>query len=114
MHVSNPGETWIGIFAAAFIGFVFCVSVRVTGSAWWGIGCHAGWDWAETYFYGTADSGLTPQSCYLTSHPAGNPLWSGGAVGPEGSVLVLGAILLLLVVVLVYGRLSVRATLAAA
>ena len=106
MHVSNPGETWIGIFAAAFIGFVFCVSVRLTGSAWWAIGCHAAWDWAETYFYGTADSGLTPQGCYLTSHPAGNPLWSGGAVGPEGSLLVLGAILFLLALVLVYGRLS--------
>lgn len=114
MHVSNPGETWIGIFAAAFIGFVFCVSVRVTGSAWWAIGCHAAWDWAETYFYGTADSGLTPQGCYLTSHPAGNPLWSGGAVGPEGSVLVLGAILLLLVMVLVYSRLSARNAPAAA
>ena len=108
MHVSNPGETWIGIFAAAFIGFAFCVSVRVTGSAWWAIGCHAGWDWAETYFYGTADSGITPQGSYLTSSPAGNPLWSGGAVGPEGSLLVLGAILLLLAVVLVYGRLSAR------
>ncbi|MGD0481867.1 MAG: CPBP family intramembrane glutamic endopeptidase [Terracidiphilus sp.] len=108
MHVSNPGETWIGIFAAAFIGFVFCVSVRLTGSAWWAIGCHAGWDWAETYFYGTADSGLNPQGCYLTSSPAGNPLWSGGAVGPEGSLLVLGAILLLLALVLVYGRLSAR------
>jgi len=108
MHVSNPGETGIGIFAAAFIGFVFCVSVRVTGSAWWAIGCHAGWDWAETYFYGTADSGLTPQGCYLTSTPAGNPLWSGGAVGPEGSLLVLGAILFLLALVLVYSRLSAR------
>jgi hypothetical protein len=108
MHVSNPGETWIGIFAAAFMGFVLCVSVRITGSAWWAIGCHAGWDWGETYFYGTADSGLTPQGCYLTSHPAGSPLWSGGAVGPEGSVLVLGAVLLLLVLVFIYGRLSVR------
>jgi uncharacterized protein len=108
MHVSNPGETWIGIFAAAFIGFVFCVSVRLTGSAWWAIGCHAAWDWAETYFYGTADSGLTPQGSYLTSTPAGNPLWSGGAVGPEGSVLVLGAILLLLAGVLVYGRRCAR------
>jgi hypothetical protein len=108
IHVSNPGETSIGIFAAAFIGFVFCVSVRLTGSAWWAIGCHAGWDWAETYFYGTADSGLSPQGCYLTSSPAGNPLWSGGAVGPEGSVLVLGAILFLLALVLVYSRFNSR------
>ena len=110
IHVSNPNEAWIGIFAAAFIGFVFCVSVRVTGSVWWAIGCHAGWDWAETYFYGTADSGLSAHGSYLTSTPAGNPLWSGGAVGPEGSVFVLAAILLLLALVLIYGRLSSRAT----
>jgi len=108
VHVSNPNEAWIGIFAAAFIGFVFCVSVRVTGSAWWAIGCHAGWDWGETYLYGTADSGLTPHGCYLSSSPAGNALWSGGAVGPEGSLLVLAAILLLLALVLLYGRWTTR------
>ena len=90
IHTTNGGENWIGIFAASFIGFVFCVSVRVTGSAWWAIGCHAGWDWAETFFYGTADSGLPAQGHFLTTSPAGNPLWSGGADGPEGSLLVLG------------------------
>jgi hypothetical protein len=105
IHTANNGENWIGIFAAAAIGFVFCVSVWVTGSAWWAIGCHAGWDWAETYFYGTADSGLPAQGHYLTTSPAGNLFWSGGADGPEGSVLVLGVILLLLVALLViYGR----------
>ncbi len=108
VHVSNSGEAWIGIFSAAFIGFVFCVSIRITGSAWWAIGCHAAWDWAETYFYGTADSGMKPHGSFLTSTPAGNPLWSGGSVGPEGSVLVLGVILLLLALLLLYGRLSAR------
>ena len=95
----------VGIFAAAAIGFVFCVSVRVTGSAWWAIGCHFSWDWAETYFYGTADSGLPAQGHFLSTNPAGNALWSGGADGPEGSLLVLGVILLLLAALLViYGR----------
>jgi membrane protease YdiL (CAAX protease family) len=105
IHLGNKGENWIGIFAAALIGFVFCVSVRVTGSAWWAIGCHAAWDWAETYFYGTADSGMVARGHYLNSSPAGNALWSGGADGPEGSLLVLGVILLLLAALLViYGR----------
>jgi len=105
VHVDNSGEAWIGIFAAAAIGFVFCVSVRLTGSAWWAIGCHAGWDWGETYFYGTADSGLTAHGSFLTSSPSGNPLWSGGSVGPEGSLLVLAVILLLLIYLLIaYGR----------
>ena len=105
IHTGNNGENWIGIFAAALIGFVFCVSVRVTGSAWWAIGCHAAWDWAETYFYGTADSGFTARGHLLSTTPAGNALWSGGADGPEGSLLVLGTILLLLAALLViYGR----------
>jgi membrane protease YdiL (CAAX protease family) len=104
IHTGNNGENWIGIFAAAAIGFVFCVSVRVTGSAWWAIGCHASWDWAETYFYGTADSGLVASGHYLTTNPRGNVLWSGGADGPEGSLLVLPVILLLLLVILLYSR----------
>jgi len=113
VHTSNNGENWLGIFAAAAIGFVFCVSIWVTGSAWWAIGCHASWDWAETYFYGTADSGLASKSHFLTTSAAGNVLWSGGTDGPEGSLLVLGVILLLLVaLLLIYGRKRVVASVA--
>ncbi|MGA2339800.1 MAG: CPBP family intramembrane glutamic endopeptidase [Terracidiphilus sp.] len=104
-HTSNNGENWIGVFAASSIGFVFCLSVRLTGSAWWAIGCHAAWDWTETFFYGAADSGLQGQGHFLSASPAGNPLWSGGADGPEGSLLVLGVILLLLLLLLaLYAR----------
>jgi membrane protease YdiL (CAAX protease family) len=105
VHTGNGGENWIGIFAAALIGFVFCVSVRLTGSLWWAIGCHAAWDWAETFFYGTPDSGMVASGHYLTANATGNALWSGGSDGPEGSVLVLAVALLLLVLLLViYGR----------
>ena len=105
LHTGNGGENWIGIFGAGFIGFVFCVSVRLTGSAWWAIGCHASWDWAETFFFGTADSGFRGQGHYLTANAAGNPFWSGGTDGPEGSLLVVGVLLLLLLfLVVVYRR----------
>lgn len=105
IHTFNNGENWIGILAAAAIGFVFCVSVWVTGSAWWAIGCHASWDWAESFLYGTADSGFAARGHYLTSIPAGSALWSGGADGPEGSLLVLPVIgLLLLALMVIYGR----------
>lgn len=104
VHTGNAGENWIGIFAAALIGLVFCVSVWLTGSAWWAIGCHAAWDWAETFFYGTADSGMLPQGHLLTTSPNGPALWSGGADGPEGSLLVLPAALLILAILLVFYR----------
>ena len=111
LHTGNGGENWVGIFQAAAIGFVFCVSVRVTGSAWWAIGCHAAWDWSETYFYGATDSGYVAAGHFLSTNPAGNVLWSGGAAGPEGSALATIVILLLLVfLVIVYGRKSGRET----
>lgn len=103
-HTGNNGENWIGIFAAALIGFVFCVSIWVTGSAWWAIGCHAAWDWAETYFYGTADSGFVAPGHLFSTKPAGNALWSGGADGPEGSLLVIPVVLLLLAWLLIFYR----------
>jgi membrane protease YdiL (CAAX protease family) len=104
IHTGNNGENWIGIFAASLIGFVFCVSVWATGSAWWAIGCHAAWDWAETYFYGAADSGNVAEGHYLTSTPAGPTLWSGGTDGPEGSLLVIPVVLLILLAILVLYR----------
>jgi membrane protease YdiL (CAAX protease family) len=105
IHTANNGETWIGILAAGAIGFVFCVSVRLTGSAWWAIGFHAAWDWAETFFYGTADSGFVAKGHLFTTSPAGSALWSGGTDGPEGSILILPIIpILLLALLLLYGR----------
>jgi uncharacterized protein len=113
-HTGNGGENWVGIFAAGAIGFVFCVSVKVTGSAWWAIGCHAAWDWAETYFYGTPDSGLIAKGHLLSTSPAGQAFWSGGADGPEGSVLVLAIVLLLLLTILALYRRGDRNALPAA
>jgi membrane protease YdiL (CAAX protease family) len=88
-HGSNPGETPVGLFAAAAFGLVFCLSLWYTGSLWWALGCHASWDWAESYFYGTSDSGLVTDGHLFGEHPVGARLWSGGTTGPEGSLLVL-------------------------
>jgi membrane protease YdiL (CAAX protease family) len=105
IHTGNGGENWIGIFAAAAIGFVFCVSIRLTGSAWWAIGFHASWDWAQTFFFGTADSGLVAQGHYLSTNPVGKTLWSGGTDGPEGSLLIVPLIVLILLgLIVVHGH----------
>ncbi len=51
------------------------------------IGFHLSFDWAETYFYGVANSGQTLPGHLLSSSFSG-PAWlSGGTVGPEGSAL---------------------------
>jgi uncharacterized protein len=88
-HGTNPGETHVGLLSAAGIGLVTCLSLWYTGSLWWAVGFHAGWDWGQSYFYGTLDSGLAVQGHLLGAHPIGPRLWSGGATGPEGSLLIL-------------------------
>ena len=98
-HGSNPGESPIGLFTAGLIGFVFCISLWYTRSLWWAIGFHATWDWGESFFYGTADSGGVSQGRLLDSHPQGKLLLSGGATGPEGSALCLLIILLIAIFV---------------
>lgn len=94
-HGSNPGESPVGLFAAGAIGLVFCLSLWYTGSLWWAVGFHAAWDWGESYFYGTSDSGMVAQGHLIGEHPAGKLLWSGGATGPEGSLFVVPLILLI-------------------
>lgn len=88
-HSTNPGESPVGLFSAGAIGLVFCLSIWYTGSLWWAVGFHAAWDWGESYFYGTSDSGMVVQGHLYSEHPLGKILWSGGKTGPEGSLLIL-------------------------
>jgi uncharacterized protein len=104
-HGHNAGESPVGLFAAGAIGLVFCLSLWYTGSLWWAVGFHAAWDWGESYFYGTADSGLIARGHLFSEHPVGKLLWSGGATGPEGSILVVPLLLVMvLAMVLWWGR----------
>jgi membrane protease YdiL (CAAX protease family) len=100
-HGKNPGESPIGLLSAGLAGLVFCFSLWRTGSLWWAIGFHTSWDWAQSFLYGVADSGMMAQHHLLASHPVGKPILSGGATGPEGSVLIL-LILAAIVAVIVF------------
>jgi membrane protease YdiL (CAAX protease family) len=94
-HLTNDAESALGLFVAAAGGFIFCISLWYTGSLWWAIGFHAGWDWAQGFLFGLPDSGIALQGTFLNMHASGNPAWSGGATGPEGSLLMLPVLILL-------------------
>ncbi len=94
-HSTNPGESPIGLLGAGLVGLVFCFALYRTGSLWWAIGIHAGWDWSQSFLYGVADSGLMAEGHLFATHPIGKPILSGGLTGPEGSIF---AILMLAVI----------------
>jgi len=100
-HRGNPNESPIGLLAAGMAGMVFCLSLWRTGSLWWAIGFHCSWDWAQSFLYGVADSGLMVQHHLLATHPVGKPILSGGATGPEGSIFIV-AILALVSLIIVF------------
>ena len=93
-HLGNHGENFLGILQVAEIGLPFCLTIRRTGNLWFAIGFHAAWDWAETFFYGTPDSGLLGVGRFLNSSSSGPNWLTGDSAGPEGSVIAIFVILL--------------------
>jgi uncharacterized protein len=93
-HLGNSGENALGIAQVFGIGMLWCLTIRRTGNLWFAVGFHAAWDWAETFFYGTADSGMLGAGRLLNSTAHGANWLTGGSAGPEGSVVALGMIAL--------------------
>jgi uncharacterized protein len=93
-HLGNPGENVLGILQVVAIGLLFCLMIRRTGTLWFALGFHAAWDWAETFFYGTPDSGLLGVGRFLNTSVQGPKWLTGGSAGPEGSVIAFVVVLL--------------------
>jgi uncharacterized protein len=97
LHYGNPGETNFGLFQIVLIALFFCFTLWRTGTLWFAVGFHAAWDWGQSFFYGTLDSGIPASGHLLHSSFSGSKWLTGGTAGPEGSVLVAPLILLLFV-----------------
>lgn len=98
---ADPSENAVGSIAVVMFGLLLCLFLRRTGNLWCSVGFHLAYDWGQTFFYGVPDSGVVPYHNLLNSTRSG-PLWlTGGAVGPEASVLTP---LALVVVALVFSR----------
>jgi uncharacterized protein len=87
IHLTNPGEGWVGALSVFLFGMFACFTLRRTGTLWFAIGLHAAADYAETFIYSVPDSGLLATGHLLNSTLHG-PRWlTGGTIGPEGSIL---------------------------
>jgi len=99
LHLGNQGETPSGILTVFCAGLLFSYALWRTGSLWWAIGFHITWDWRQSFLYGVPDSGSLSAGRLFQTHPTGPMLLSGGADGPEGSVLVLPTLLLVALII---------------
>jgi cyanophycinase len=90
IHAGNHGATWISTTAIALEAGVLLASAYVmTRSLWLPMGLHFGWNFAEGGIFGAAVSGGTAHGLFATQ--LSGPDWlTGGAFGPEASVVAVG------------------------
>jgi membrane protease YdiL (CAAX protease family) len=101
MHLPNPQATWLSSAAIALeAGVMLAAAYMVTRRLWLAIGIHAAWNFAQSGIFGVAASGVESTG-YLKGDLQGPALLSGGAFGPEASIvavvvcLATGAVMLL-------------------
>jgi membrane protease YdiL (CAAX protease family) len=92
VHIGNPGENPIGLATVVLVGMFFCLTVRRTGDLWFAVGAHAAHDFGQAFVYSVPNSGTLIRDPLFRSTVTG-PAWlTGGAAGPEGSVLELAVL----------------------
>lgn len=92
-HLGNPGADWVWLARLFLQGVLLAYAVYRTGSVWWSVGYHAGWNWASAPLFGAAGSGYLDQGHLFDFTPTGPHWLTGGTVGPEGSVFAFVAML---------------------
>jgi uncharacterized protein len=98
LHGFNPGSTPLSMANTAGFGILFGIALMRSHDLWLPIGLHFGWN-ATLPFLGVDLSGFTIQVVgYRVVWKAGT-LWSGGAYGPEASILATVVLLMMFVVV---------------
>ena len=86
LHLNNPGENLVGVAEIVLIALFLCLALRRTGNLWFAIGWHMAFDWGESFFYSTPNSGIHATGHMLNASLMGSKWLSGGTVGPEASV----------------------------
>jgi membrane protease YdiL (CAAX protease family) len=93
LHASNPSASTLGLLNTAGFGMLFGYAFLRSRDIWLPIGLHFGWNLTLPLF-GVNVSGLRiGMTGYVMEWSAG-PLWSGGAYGPEASLLTSAVLLI--------------------
>lgn len=99
VHLLNSGENWVGGASIVVSALLLAFTLRRTGDLWFAIGLHTAWDWAESFFYGVPNSGISFAGHLLNPSFRGSKWMTGGSVGPEASLVTLLGYGILLILV---------------
>jgi CAAX protease family protein len=87
VHLGNASHTWISTFNTMLVGVTLAVAYFRTRSLWLPVGLHVSWNLVQGYVLGFPVSGILLPASLVRPQIHGAELLTGGAYGPEGSVL---------------------------
>ncbi len=97
VHSMNPSASLLSSGIIVLFGFLRIYGFLATHQLWLFMGMHIGWNFFQGAVFGYAASGHETNSL-IEQTPSG-PVWlSGGAFGPEASVLIVPIVLLALLI----------------
>lgn len=102
VHLSNPHASWLSALNIMSAGIMLAIPFFVTGRLGLSIGLHAGWNFVEGSILGFPVSGLAYEHTMITITQHGPQTWTGGAFGPEGGMLGIIGIAMIIVIELIY------------
>jgi membrane protease YdiL (CAAX protease family) len=94
LHSFNPSASVLGIANTACFGILFGYAFLRSQDLWLPVGLHFGWNVTLPWF-GVNVSGIRIEVTGYTLNWSAGTLWSGGAYGPEASVLTSAVMLIL-------------------
>lgn len=89
-HVASPNSTIVSTLNIILAGLVIGLPYLLTGELGLSIGLHLSWNFFQGTVYGFTISGNSPTTHLFSVQQNGPNLWTGGAFGPEGGLMVLG------------------------
>jgi membrane protease YdiL (CAAX protease family) len=93
MHFPNPEATALSSVAIALeAGVMLGAAYMVTRRVWLAIGIHIAWNFTQSGIFGVPTSGVDSAG-YLEGHLHGTSILSGGAFGPEASIVAVAVCL---------------------
>lgn len=105
-HIGNPGATiWSSLAIAIEAGILLGASYAATGGLGVPIGLHIGWNFCEGSIFGMSVSGTTIQPGVIAGSVSGPNVLTGGAFGPENSIV---AVILCLAVAIYFLRMMIK------
>ena len=105
LHGANPGATPFSMLAIAIeAGIMLALAYALTRNLWLAVGIHMGWNFAEGSLFGAEVSGTKEAHSVWSASLTGPDILTGGAFGPEASVVSLGACLIVAAVLAVMIR----------